>query len=226
MKKQLTFTAFRAANVARCLKWHPQGINSWSSADWFAAILGEFGELASLVKMSNRERDGLPGNKFAPTSVEIGKEAADVVTYLDLFCASYGIPLCHTFESFGTMRDHNYAMFSRFNQQAFAKMDNSEFVVQLAQELGKLSASFFPLVSRRGMASAISNILQWLDIFCYRNNIDLQAAIAQKFNEISERVGFPDRICLYGEDTCGKCGAVGQYINTQHDDHHCEPRQA
>lgn len=226
MKKQLTFFAFRAANVARCLKWHPQGINSWSPADWFAAILGELGELASLVKMSNRERDGLSGNKFVPTSVEIGKEAADVVTYLDLFCASWEIPLCPTFESFGTMRDHNFAMFSKFNQQAFSEMDNSAFMVQLAQEIGKLSLSIWPLYSKRGIQSAVSNILQWLDIFCYRNEVDLGVAVVQKFNEISERVGFPDRICLYGEDTCGKCGAVGQYINTPPDDHHCEPRQA
>ncbi|CAB4194406.1 hypothetical protein UFOVP1254_44 [uncultured Caudovirales phage] len=225
MKKQLTFSAFRTANVTRCLKWHPQGIDSWSSADWFVAILGEFGELASLVKMWNRERDDLPGNKFAPTAELLGKEAADVVTYLDLFCASWEIPLCPTFESFGTMRDNNFDMFSRFNQQMFTEMDNSAFMVQLAQEIGKLSLSFRPLYSKRDIQSAVSNILQWLDIFCYRNGVNLQVAVVQKFNEISERVGFPDRICLFGEDTCSKCGAVGQYINTLLDDHHCEPRQ-
>lgn len=26
----LTFGAFRSANVARCIKWHPAGIDSWS----------------------------------------------------------------------------------------------------------------------------------------------------------------------------------------------------
>jgi NTP pyrophosphatase (non-canonical NTP hydrolase) len=89
----LTFDTFREANVARCLKWHPQGIESWSPSDWVTAIVGELGEMASLIKMRNRERDGLPGNKFSPTDEQIGKEAADVFTYLDLFCAAQGIDL-------------------------------------------------------------------------------------------------------------------------------------
>ncbi len=93
MTKQLSFNEFRAANVARCLKWHPEGIESWSASDWMTAIVGELGELAGLIKMRNRERDGLPGNKFSPTDEQIGKEAADVLTYLDLFCAAQGIDL-------------------------------------------------------------------------------------------------------------------------------------
>ena len=114
MTRKLTFDEFRAANVARCLKWHPEGLESWSPSDWLTAVTGELGELASLLKMRNRERDGLPGNKFSPTDEQIAKEAADVFTYLDLLCE--------------------------------------------------------------------------------RNGIDLGLAAAQKFNEVSERVGFPDRI--------------------------------
>jgi len=93
MSKQLTFDEFRKANVTRCLKWHPEGIESWSPSDWVTAIVGELGEMASFVKMRNRERDGLPGNKFSPTDEQIAKEAADVLTYLDLFCAAQGIDL-------------------------------------------------------------------------------------------------------------------------------------
>lgn len=114
-KRELTFTAFRMANVQRCLKWHPDGIESWSPSDWLTAISGELGELASLVKMRNRERDGLPGNKFSPTDKQIADEVADVFTYLDLFAAAH--------------------------------------------------------------------------------DMDLGAAVTAKFNEVSERVGFPDRIC-------------------------------
>lgn len=110
----LSFDQFRHANKTRCTKWHPNGIESWSDSDWITAIVGELGELASLIKMRNRERDGLPGNKFSPTDKQIADEAADVLTYLDLFCE--------------------------------------------------------------------------------RNGIDLGVAAAEKFNEISKRVGFPDRI--------------------------------
>lgn len=93
MPTALTFEAFRRANVARNNRWHPTGVNGWSSSDWLTAITGELGELASLVKMRNRERDGLPGNKFSPTDQQIADEVADVVTYLDLFAESLGIDL-------------------------------------------------------------------------------------------------------------------------------------
>lgn len=89
----LTFDAFRAANVARCLKWHPQGIESWSPSDWLTAVTGELGELASLLKMRNRERDGLPGNKFSPTDKQIADEVADVLTYLDLLAYVLGVDM-------------------------------------------------------------------------------------------------------------------------------------
>lgn len=89
----ITFDAFRAANVARCLKWHPQGIESWSPSDWLTAVAGELGELASLLKMRNRERDGLPGNKFSPTDKQIADEVADVLTYLDLLAHVLGVDM-------------------------------------------------------------------------------------------------------------------------------------
>lgn len=93
MTTQLTFAAFRSANVARCLKWHPKGIDSWSPSDWLTAVAGELGELASLLKMRNRERDGLPGNKFSPTQKQIADELADVLTYLDLLAEVLGVDL-------------------------------------------------------------------------------------------------------------------------------------
>jgi len=93
MNTNLTFDKFREANVTRCLKWHPHGINSWSTSDWMVAIMGELGEAASLIKMRNRERDGLRGNKFSPTDEQIAKELADVITYVDLLAASMNIDL-------------------------------------------------------------------------------------------------------------------------------------
>lgn len=89
----LTFAAFRQANVARCIKWHPLGIRSWSPSDWLTAVTGELGKLASLLKMRNRERDGLPGNKFSPTDKQIADELADVLTYLDLLACVLGVDL-------------------------------------------------------------------------------------------------------------------------------------
>jgi NTP pyrophosphatase (non-canonical NTP hydrolase) len=89
----LTFDEFRTANVARSLKWHSKGLESWSPSDWLTAVTGELGELASLLKMRNRERDGLPGNKFSPTNHQVADELADVLTYLDLLAATLGVDL-------------------------------------------------------------------------------------------------------------------------------------
>jgi NTP pyrophosphatase (non-canonical NTP hydrolase) len=91
--EELTFTEFRRANAARCVKWHPAGITSWSPSDWLTAVTGELGELASLLKMRNRERDGLPGNKFSPTDKMVADEIADVLTYLDLLAEALGVDL-------------------------------------------------------------------------------------------------------------------------------------
>ena len=90
---KLTFEEFRLANIARCLKWHPKGIESWSASDWMTAITGELGEAAGVLKMMNRERDGLPGNKIKPTKEMLAKELADVFIYLDLLAAREGIDL-------------------------------------------------------------------------------------------------------------------------------------
>ena len=89
----LTFNDFRTANLERCIKWHPSGIESWSPSDWLTAVTGELGELASLLKMRNRERDGIIGNKFSPTDKQLADELADVFTYLDLLAAALGVDL-------------------------------------------------------------------------------------------------------------------------------------
>jgi len=82
-------------NFARCLRWHPDGIESWSLSDWAVALAGETGELCNVVKKLNRVRDGLAGNKEteAELTAQLGDEIADVFLYLDLFCRRAGFNL-------------------------------------------------------------------------------------------------------------------------------------
>lgn len=93
--QSLSFDTLRRANVARCLKWHPDGIESWSLSDWLTAVTGEIGELAGDIKCLNRCRDGLPGNKKTEAEIRANmpKEIADVIIYLDLLAAREGIDL-------------------------------------------------------------------------------------------------------------------------------------
>ena len=84
-----------ALNRQRTLRWHSEGLDSWSMADWAVALAGEAGELCNVVKKLNRVRDGLRGNKETPEELqkELANEAADIYLYLDLFCQSQGIDL-------------------------------------------------------------------------------------------------------------------------------------
>lgn len=82
-------------NFARALRWHPQGLDSWSLSDWGVALAGEVGELCNVIKKLNRIRDGLTGNKETPENLktEVGREIADVFIYLDLLARRAGFNL-------------------------------------------------------------------------------------------------------------------------------------
>ena len=88
---------FSNINLERCQS--PQGfnlkLNSWSTSDWFTAILGELGEAANVAKKLNRVRDGIPGNDETPEELQqkLGKELADTFIYLDLLAQSCDIDL-------------------------------------------------------------------------------------------------------------------------------------
>lgn len=91
-------------NLKRCLRWHPQGINSWSHSDWGIALTGEVGELCNVIKKLNRLRDGLVGNKPEDTDKAVllrkaQDEAADIYLYLDLICQSMGFDLTEAVRS-------------------------------------------------------------------------------------------------------------------------------
>lgn len=88
---------FSAANIRRCES--PDGfnhpINSWSTSDWFTALLGELGEAANIAKKLNRVRDGITGNDETEAELKekLGCELADTFIYLDLLTQSLGMNL-------------------------------------------------------------------------------------------------------------------------------------
>jgi len=94
----LTFDAFSAVNHDRCQS--RQGFNhpldSWSTSDWFLAVLGELGEAANIAKKLNRVRDGIPGNGPITQNelqAKLRREIADAFIYLDLTAQSLGFHL-------------------------------------------------------------------------------------------------------------------------------------
>lgn len=90
----MTFEEFSAANRERCES--PQGfkhaLGSWSTSDWFLAMVGELGEAANVAKKLNRVRDGIPGNRETPEELQakLRRELADAFVYMDLAAQSLG----------------------------------------------------------------------------------------------------------------------------------------
>ncbi len=88
---------FSKANLDRCES--PGGFNhpleSWTTSDWFTAVVGGLGEAANIAKKINRVRDGIPGNAETPVQLrlELARELADTFIYLDLLAQSVGVDL-------------------------------------------------------------------------------------------------------------------------------------
>ncbi len=100
MSNNLTFNELREANLKRLPQFKdklgrqchtiPDG-SDWTAGDWMTAIAGEVGELASVVKSLRR---GDYANTHTDTIRQyISNEAADIVTYLDIFCHQFQVDL-------------------------------------------------------------------------------------------------------------------------------------
>ena len=93
----LKFKTLRDANTLRLPEFknrkgepahaNPDG-SDWSLNDWYTAVMGEAGELGSVLKQVRRGDITLDEAKH-----NIGKEAADVVTYLDILMRQLGLDL-------------------------------------------------------------------------------------------------------------------------------------
>jgi NTP pyrophosphatase (non-canonical NTP hydrolase) len=84
----LTFDELRIANQERLpdfAKAYPGDESDWTPADWAVAAAGELGELCNLLKKRRRGQD--------ISTVDLAKEIADTVTYLDFVAWKLGIDL-------------------------------------------------------------------------------------------------------------------------------------
>lgn len=89
--------AFSQTNRDRCeaVTGFNHDVDSWSTSDWFTAVMGELGEAANVAKKLNRIRDGIKGNKETEQELrdKLACEIADTFIYLDLLATSLGIDL-------------------------------------------------------------------------------------------------------------------------------------
>jgi len=93
----MTFEHFSRVNRQRCESkdGFNHALESWTTSDWFLALLGELGEAANIAKKLNRVRDGIPGNKLSKQKLEemLRNELGDSFVYLDLLAQSLGVKI-------------------------------------------------------------------------------------------------------------------------------------
>lgn len=79
----------------RSLRWHPDGIESWSLSDWGVALAGEVGELCNVIKKLNRVRDGMQQKAVDEDALKnaLAMEIGDTYLYLDLLARRAGLDL-------------------------------------------------------------------------------------------------------------------------------------
>jgi len=110
MRSHLSFAVLRAANVARLPRFkdakgrvvlHKPDGSDWLLSQWSNAVCGELGELANLIKKIERGDFTLDEKRE-----ELGKEIADVLTYLDILAFRAGVDLgAATVEKFNEVSD-------------------------------------------------------------------------------------------------------------------------
>lgn len=165
----------RKKNVLRCETAFKHNINEWSVLEWAAAVAGEIGEAAQILN----DLESLRFKTFFIKS-RLKDELADIIIYMDLLLASLEEPPIVFMDEYS----RNYADFYT---------DPPEWKINFCLE-GLLLLNLAKKV-RRGDGSVLLikdmcyQIISYVVDIAHMAVIDLDVAIAEKFNEVSERVG-------------------------------------
>lgn len=194
----LSLGEFRKANVARCWRFHPEkGAHSWDAKAWTEAVVGEVGEAFNEMKKLRRG----DGNRS-----KVVLEWADAFTYSDLLDERMGYKTDSTCgvdalaEEIDEKIKHQYGL----NQEAFFdaakgsilhglhKMYVSAMEFDIAESL---ETSFDRQASHFLGVGAIS---LWMIRYFGWGGAAISTTIASKFNEVSIRRSYPERLVLLG----------------------------
>jgi NTP pyrophosphatase (non-canonical NTP hydrolase) len=172
--------AFSDENVARCTA--PNGFNhpldSWTLDDWLVATMGELGEAANVLKKLNRVRDGIPGNSETPDMLVgmLADELADTYMYVDLTCRSLGMNTPWP------------------TPAGSAPASVSSAMVGAGIAMGRMChAALIDRKEGRLVALAAHALVYHLNEIASIHGIDLQAAIRNKFDRTSLKIGYTNQ---------------------------------
>ena len=177
------YPTLRQANAARQAIWDDTGMIDWS---WRVnELAGEAGEVCNVLKKIRRERMGIRGSRA--TINDLAEELADVVICADL-C------LMHMDR---VMLPQAYRMF------IVGDSSLTDLGMVLAREVGRLArcphVDHVPRstkgnngsIHRATAVAVLTSIVAVAHGIAKSEGIDLDAAVARKFNVTSVKVGLP-----------------------------------
>ncbi len=180
----VSFGELHEANVSRCRRWHPgfPDDGKWERGHWLVALAGEVGEAANAAKKLHRKDVGLPGRldgTYKDLTRRLGDELADVITYADLFAAFMGWPLpVHHDGPVAPRACAPGTSPAAICLDMVRKVADLTYLGRTAEE--QLASLQGLVLDAQELAGAFGIPLPW--------------AVARKFNRVSARQGFPERL--------------------------------
>lgn len=178
---------FSDMNLQRCLSWHPAGLGSWSMSDWAVALLGEVGEVCEVIA-----DDALPHSRAA-----VAPEIGDVFAYLDLFTRAAHLDVVQLIHEpvRAARRVEGYS-------PEWWGVVLSMHAGKLCDVVKKLNRCRDNLCGNRvseaelreELKSRIARLATLLTQFAAAQGLDVAECARVKFNAVSERLGFPERL--------------------------------
>ena len=169
-----TYTSLRRANEVRQLEWDGNG--HAMNDDWrMNELMGETGEVCNVLKKLHRERAGVPGSRAGKEM--LADEIADVVICLDLFLLTKGIgptaPIMNLVNG-DVLTAYGRTLFGAVARlDTLARFDDQQEIWNAARAV---HSHCLTLAATEG--------------------IDLDMAVAKKFNETTRKMGLTTFIHL------------------------------
>ena len=175
----MEYHSLREANAVRQREWDAGG--EANNSDWrMNELAGEVGEVCNVLKKINRERVGVAGSRA--TVVDLAEELADVVICIDLYMMTTGGEEVISTDS----PDHliGYSL--------------PHLGVHLQAALGRAATRLVltPTVHGNDQYESLRNLLLVCRAIAKREGIDLDRAVAQKFNATSNKMGLETKMTI------------------------------
>lgn len=177
----VTFAIIAAANRARRARWHAHGGEKWSGADWGNAMGGEAGEAQNVIKKLRR--------------LETGVEQLEDLYDIEVDGLWYHV-VCRECGARSTRCDSKWRALRSFDERHAGRRSTVVMPVQLSggRDDCTHAASRSDAALLTMLGDELADVILYIDLICEHYGIDLETHVREKFNRVSERRGFPERL--------------------------------